>query len=380
MPKWKRYLQNSKQRTEKSNNNKRISSLDGLKAIMLFSIFCWHTPPNPASPLGEPAADLGARACEVLFVAAGFLVAYRHYDSFTSANLRQSWNYVSGKFVKIWPLHFITFLIIAVYLAKSDPQAFFNLSTAWKAVVNLCLLQAWSTDPFSFNAVSWFVSALMFCYFMSQLLMTVLKKSRYVIAATFAGCAALRIVLELLIGNEVWIFSDVFHVSPIIRCMEFFMGMLMVPAYNEIKRAIDCRPAGDNASQSVKIKVGATAAELLVSIGYIYVMYRMEGIWIRGYFVLAACVLVFIYALNSGVLSRVLSLRMFTMFAVIQMEFYLFHQVVIRVLGPKLTAVNPSVFVQSVILFFITLAVSVLYERILKKKCIRGKYVIHRNS
>lgn len=58
-----------------------------------------------------------------------------------------------------------------------------------------------------------------------------------------------------------------------------------------------------------------TAAELLVSVCYIFLMYRMEGIWIRGYFVLVACVLVFIYALNAGALSRLLSLRMFTMFA-----------------------------------------------------------------
>ena len=55
----------------KMHRMKRISSLDGLKAIMMLSIFCWHTPPNPTSPLGEPAADLGARACEVLIVAAG---------------------------------------------------------------------------------------------------------------------------------------------------------------------------------------------------------------------------------------------------------------------------------------------------------------------
>ena len=349
--------------------NKRISSLDGLKAIMMLSIFCWHTPPNPTSPLGEPAADLGARACEVLIVAAGFLVACRHYDNFTSANLRQSWNYVSGKIVRVWPVHFIAFLVISVYLAKTDPQAFFSLSTAWKALVNLCLLQAWSSDPFSFNAVAWFVSALMFCYFMSQLLMTALKKSRYVIAAMFAGCAALRIILELVIANDVWIFSDIFHVSPIIRCMEFFMGMLMVPAYNKIKRAMDCRTITDDGSPSVKIKLGMTVAELLISACYLFVMYRMEGIWIRGYFVLAACVLVFTYALNAGALSRVLSLRMFSLFAMIQMEFYLFHQVIIRVLGPKLTWVSQSVFIQSVILFFITVVVSVLYKCILKEKC-----------
>lgn len=98
-------------------------------------------------------------------------------------------------------------------------------------------------------------------------------------------------------------------------------------------------------------------------------MYRMEGKWIRGYFVIAACVLVLTFALNAGMLSRFLSLKPFVLFAVIQMEFYLFHQVVISVLDPKLTWVSPSVFIQSVVLFFITVAVSVLYDRLLKDKC-----------
>jgi hypothetical protein len=78
---------------------------------------------------------------------------------------------------------------------------------------------------------------------------------------------------------------------------------------------------------------------------------------------------VFAFALNAGALSGFLSLRIFALFAVIQMEFYLFHQVIIRVLGPALTVVSHSVFIQSVILFFITVAVSALYDCLLKDKC-----------
>ena len=354
-------------------DNKRISSLDGLKAIMMLMIFCWHTPPNPASPIGEPAADLGARACEVLFVASGFLVGCRHYDRLIPAGLRQSWDYVSGKIAKIWPAHFIAFLVIAVYLAGSDPHDFFRLSTAWKAVVNLCLMQAWSADPFSFNSVAWFISALMFCWFMSPLLMSVLKRPRSVTAAAFAGCAVLRIALELASENGAFVFSVDFHVSPVIRCMEFFMGMLMAPAYMAVKKAVECRTCGGSSARPAGTAAGMTVAELtvaelIVSSCYIFLMYRMEGIWIRGYFVLAACVLVFTFALNAGVLSRFLSLKLFALFAVIQMEFYLFHQVIIRVLGPVMTVVSRSVFIQSVILFFITVAASVLYDRLLKDK------------
>jgi peptidoglycan/LPS O-acetylase OafA/YrhL len=80
-------------------------------------------------------------------------------------------------------------------------------------------------------------------------------------------------------------------------------------------------------------------------------------------------VLVFICALDSGSIGSLLSARAFTLFAVIQMEFYLFHQVIIRVLGPAMSAVSQSVFVQSVILFFITLAASALYDLLLEEKC-----------
>ena len=355
--------------TKDAADNKRIGSLDGLKAIMMLMIFCWHTPPNPASPIGEPAADLGARACEVLFVTSGFLAGYRHYGRFIAADLRHTWDYVSGKIAKVWPVHFIAFLIISAYLAGSDPHDFFRLSTAWKAAVNLCLMQAWSSDPFSFNSVAWFISALMFCWFMSPLMMSVLRRSGNVTAAAFAGCAVIRIALELGSGSGTGSFAVDFHVSPVIRCMEFFMGMMMVPAYNTLRKDMERRAAGGSASLPAGIMAGMTGAELLVSAGYIFLMYRMEGIWIRGYFVLAACVLVFTFALDAGALSRFLSLKVFAMFAVIQMEFYLFHQVIIRVLGPELTAVSPSVFIQSVIMFFITVAAAALYDRLLEKKC-----------
>jgi peptidoglycan/LPS O-acetylase OafA/YrhL len=295
-------------------------------------------------------------------VTAGFLVGYRHYGKLVTASLRQSWDYVAAKIARIWPVHFIAFLIISVYLAVSDPHDFFSLSSAWKAVVNLCLLQAWTTDPFTFNSVSWFVSALLFCYFASPFLMSVLRRSRCVIASAFAGCAALRIAIELWCGSGSVIPQIYLHTFPLIRCMEFFMGMLMVPAFYTVKETLESR-------DPARVRTGMTAAELIAASAYIFLMYRMEGVWIRGYFVPAACVLVFTYALNEGLISRLLSVKLFALFAMIQTEFYLFHQVIIRVLGPAITWMSHSVFVQSVILFFITVAASALYDRLLKEKC-----------
>ncbi len=347
--------------TTNGSTVKRITSLDGLKAIMMVLIFCWHTPYNPNSPVGEPIADIGARMCEVLFVASGFLVGYRYYNRPMPATIKQSWSYVSGKIAKIWPLHFITFLVAAVYLAKADPKAFFTLSNAFNAVINLLLLQAWSADPLSFNGVAWFISALMFCYFMAPLLMAIFRKSRRVIVSTLIGCIALRIALELASLHGAHFISIDFHFFPPIRCLEFFIGMLMVPAYFTLRTEME--------NSDIKHSMALlTAAEVLVSAAYTWLIISMEGKWIRGYFVLAACVLVFVFAMNGGVLSRFLSLRPFALFAVIQLEFFLLHDVVIRTLAPVLSIGIRSVMVQSVILFFITVALAALYDRYLKER------------
>ena len=58
---------------QSSKKPKRIDSLTGLKAIAMLSLFWWH------SPIPNPPADLGARACEILFVASGFLVGYNYF-------------------------------------------------------------------------------------------------------------------------------------------------------------------------------------------------------------------------------------------------------------------------------------------------------------
>lgn len=85
---------------KKDFNQNRINSLDGIKAIMLVLIFCWHTPTNPSFPFSEPIVDLGARMCEVLFVTSGFLVAYNHYENTMPITLKDSLKYVLSKIKK----------------------------------------------------------------------------------------------------------------------------------------------------------------------------------------------------------------------------------------------------------------------------------------
>ena len=341
-----------------NNQNNRISSLDGLKVIMLISLFCWHTPTNPNWPIGEPLLDIGARMCEVLFVVSGFLVGYMHYNKLIPATLKDSFNYAFNKFIKIWPIHLIAFIIIFIHLINTK-QLVFDMKTLFSAIINLSLLQSWTNDPFSFNGVTWFISSLLFCYFMSPLLMKILKKSSYLVIVTFISCIFIRIILELVYINGFNLFYIDFHTSPIIRCLEFFIAMMMLPAYQKIKNII----LNNNSTLLMSF------IEIIITIIYIYLAIHMQDKWIRGYFVITACLLVFVYALNEGILSKILSTKIFTLFASIQMEFYIFHQVIIRSLDPILSIFINSVLIESIILFCIILIISFMYNRLFKKKC-----------
>ena len=73
----------------------------------------------------------------------------------------------------------------------------FTKKTVFEALINLSLLQSWSmiVVPLSFNGTSWFLSSILFCYFLSPfLLKTVNTRQRAVIS--FIMAIGLRILIE----------------------------------------------------------------------------------------------------------------------------------------------------------------------------------------
>ena len=333
-----------------------IPSLNGFKALMMLLIFYWH------SPMKNPSADLGARMCEVLFVTSGFLVGYNYYYKEMPATFGQAWKYVKGKIAKVWPTHFIAFLLISGMAIKSDPDSFFTITNAVDAIVNLCLLQAWSTDYFSFNGAAWFISALLFCYYISPLLISLIKKKRFV--AIMVSCIFLRIVLELCSVKGINILLFNYHVSPIIRCLEFFIGMLLIPWFFQIKNRIS-----DQQESCTNLKgIVWSLIEIITIAVYVFLIFNKNDKWIRGYFVIAAAFLVFVFAIGEGFISKLFSLKPFMMFASIQMEFYILHQVIIRVLNPKVACISTNPAIQTVVLFLVILILATIYKKYLSIK------------
>lgn len=345
---------------ELSVKKHRIQSLNGLKALAMLGIFWQHC------GITKLPFDTGARICEFLFLASGFLVAYNYIDKEVPATWSESLRYLCQKLIRMWPLHLITFLIVFLFRTP-NPLSKTNLLTA---ALNLSLLQAWSPDGkvfFSYNGASWFLSALLFCYFMTPAL---LRFSRRTVHSTlyFVIIAAIRLLLEWVpLHTSVRFWQLNTHVSPVIRCLEFFMGMLLVPLFFQVQQAIE-HAKGKRKSAPLLFKIGFTVTEILTVIGTTYLLLKKDKVWIRGEFVLLFCIPLFLFAFDSGAVSKLLSLKVVRVISTVQLEFYLFHQALIHLLlyRPLLTYI-PNEYVAKAVMFGIVLLSAWLYHWFLQK-------------
>ncbi len=336
---------------------RRISSITGLKAICALMVFWWHGP-LPISPV-----DLGGRACEFFFLAAGFLYVHSHQNKSAPCTFAYSLEYMRKKMVAFYPLHLIGFGLSLFLLSRAE---LFTASTAVSAALNLTLLQAWSpsqTVYFGFNGVSWFLSALMFCYFLAIVVLHLLKKPRraFWLLSLFL---ALRFALEYanIFCPEYFMIDP--HVFPVARCLEFFCGMSIASL---------SQTAYGNLRSDRKTTVPFSILEIILAVLTVYLIIEMRDVWTRAHFVLLLSLLLLVFSFDRGIVSRLLSIAPLRWLGNIQLEFYMLHGIIINLIAPHLTFCYWNWYVESTALCLsATLAAVMIYRLILKKPMERG--------
>lgn len=333
------------------NRKERLLSISGLKVIAMFLIFWWH------SDLKKPPVDLGARACEFFFVAAGFLYYYAHQNHPVPCTVSGIFQYVKRKIASIWPIHFLCLLLTLLYI-KSDQ--WFCKDGILMASLNLSLIHAFINNAavyHSFNGVSWFCSAIVFCYIIAPFGARILRSSKKGLLVFTASFAA-RYMMEWVQTVKPGAFWNVnVHVFPPIRLLEFMMGMSCAALYLSLFAEKKKQPG-------ILLCTGFEAGTLALTV---VVIISKQYEWLRAMFLLPFCLLIFAFAFDSGLLSHLLSLKPVQFFASFQLEFFIIHQVMFRLIQrfyPTLYAYPKREFVVCLVL---TTGFSLLYRRYIHK-------------
>lgn len=325
--------------TERNHN--LILPLCGLKALALLAIFVWH------STLPKPDIDIGARCCEFFFVVSGFLVAYNFYKKEFVFNISEMLSYTKRKFLDLYPLHILTFIISLIFFAK------FRFETA---IFNILLLQSWSCNDliyFGYNGISWFISSLLFCYFMSPLLMNFVEVKNVRKTMFFLlGMILFRVLIELPLFHINC--NIIYHINPIVRCLEFFIGMLVLPIYLHLKNTIQIRK---------NTKLIFSVIEIL----YVFILFNVWKYtnFIRGAYIPLISILILIFSMNLGFVSKLLSVNIFRKFSYIELEFFMFHQLVIKFFNMYLY-ISTNAYLNNIIAFATVIILSCCYKYLSK--------------
>lgn len=320
-----------------------------MKAFMLLIIFLIHA--------GVRGNQISQRACDFLFVISGYLIAYKHL--YASEDIRV-FSYIKNKIVKFYPLYFICCIVCAVCFEEFN-AFYISLKSGFISLgLNLALLQSWTQNPYTFNSVSWFLSSLLGVYFVAPFALKLFKKvkSKYGYVLLLAIVWLVRFLLEYFNGKLYYINSNHF---PVFSILTSIGGMLLFPLSKDIKSNFII-------NSILEISLLAIVAWLAyVHVDDVCISIEILFVWAAFY----------IFILNNDVFSRFMGLDIWNIFSQIQMEFYLLHQMVLRLISR--TVLGNILIIKILVSFAITYFMAVIYNIFLKKRLEHIMCIILRN-
>ena len=157
------------------------------------------------------------------------------------------------------------------------------------------------------------------------------------------------------------------HVSPFIRALEYFIGMMAGILFLKLFEMYE----GRETKKQVPSFILMSVLEIVSVGGYMYaVLYR--GAWMRGIFALLACIPIMVLAFDAGIVSKIMGSKPFLWFGVIQFEFYILHQSVINLTQKYVQPYVENIWLRAVIAFGLIGILAYFYKRYLSKPLSKG--------
>lgn len=302
--------------------------------------------------------EYGGRGVELFFVLSGFLMAFHYGKKEIDTSWIASIKYAYQKAKKFYALHLATFAVMAAFFLYKYLVA----GTVYKGgaeacirdvVLNLTLLKSWYwPSPFSFNGVTWFLSSLLFIYFLLPKTVSFFrKKSRSDIGLIFCGILLLKLVLNTCFAQK-WFtpypgFSA--YTNPMYRYFDFLLGYLGFGLlHSEEKKS----PALVN---------GIQGATLILYFGCCYFFNKL---WSPVPFILAGLLLIYAFSLSGGFFDKLFGNKIMTHLGDISLEFFMIHQVIITILRGKVQKFFHNEILTFVMLLLLSLLVAeIIYRR-----------------
>lgn len=337
-----------------------INTLTSFRFFAALLVFVWHLP--LLSILSR--YQLGYLGVSFFYLLSGFILTHVYASKINKLISMQTFNFLIARFAKIYPVHILTMLIaipIAIHFN------YYQTSYQWISVfmTNLLLIQSWFQDPlihFGLNGLAWSISVEIFFYVCLPFVLLIMhKKNRY-----FKSAKILAYIIIFWILAYIFLYNQnarlnewQYYILPIARIPEFITGVLLYKLFKENK----------NLKFIINKKPGLleTSAIFLVTFTVILGTYIPQPLRFSALYLPSLSFLIYVFAHQSGYLSKILSKRPFVFLGEISFSFYMIHLLVIN----YMKIFHPLNYMLSILAFLITIILSSIcylyYEEPIRK-------------
>lgn len=309
----------------------KIKSLQALRAMAFLGIFFAHA---------DFIISWSALGVSIFYVLSGFLMMHNHGNQGMDLSVRGSLRFSVNKIKKLYPLHIITmvfFIILstALFLAHGDGITAY-IGLLGKIVLNVFLLQSWVPHVsvnISLNGVAWYLSTAFFLYFMFPHIASWIrrKKDKFLLIFCFAIlCAEIVSCIPWIyfLGESSFVYIWFMYFFPVFRLGDFFIGCCLGRIYRQKE--------SDGKGTVLKytlMEIAATAVTVGVFcwLGQDHrnsIILTAFHNWTTLYVPLAV-IWVYLFAENKGIITILLSGRLFVNLGNISGPVFLIHYVVV---------------------------------------------------
>ena len=316
-----------------------IETLQSLRFIFIMMIFMSHFAYRGIGPF-DAGGDCGVA---FFFMLSGFVVSLGYGRQIQEGTFRYA-RFLRKRFWKIYPLHLLC-LLFWLIVSKSVIDG--------HVVLNLLLLQSWIPDPeyyFSCNSVSWFLSCLLFCYFLFPWAYKHVSKG-------WVSCVLVAYVAVCLLTPYEKV-NAILYVNPLVRFVDFYIGIVLCRIYEK----------GFSLSGVVWMEWLLLLTLIVLLAAYPFVDEKVRNAPLY-WLMLAPVILVF--SKELGPLSRLLKMRPMLMLASLSMPIFMTHQMLIGILLHRLP--DLPVVVMLFLSVFTVLVVSWFIDRFVLRQI--GKFI-----
>tara|TARA_B100000035_G_scaffold312899_1_gene325356 strand:- start:329 stop:1489 length:1161 start_codon:yes stop_codon:yes gene_type:complete len=370
-------------------NRLHIYPLTSLRFFAAFLIFVLHASNHnffPSSYLHH--FDLSKSVC-FFFVLSGFVLSYA-YDN-THICLR---TFYRARLLRIWPLTVASLVFVFLFLPSSLylPLESSIFSSAAVLTTHIFCIQAFfpiSSFYFGFNAVSWSISAELFFYALFPFVIR-LKTSKlllctisYTLFLLFFASYLNRFELEFFSSSN-YDFIDInglLYINPLARLPEFLIGVLAFkvfssPYYNKF--------FAQYARLKLRIKLFYYLLDVLImflllsfafgrSLSFTTRLELLDFSILQLNAAIFFAIIILMCISSFGLISKILSLRLFVSLGNLSFSFYLLHQP-IMIRASQVGSINiggfPLFHSSFLSVLFYSLLISLLFHYFIEKRLI----------